>query len=44
MEFKCQKCKQVFNSEDEAKLHSKNNAGHNKFDFKAIGVIKNIEE
>ena len=42
MEFKCQKCKQVLHSEEEATKHSDENKGHNRFDFKTIGVITEI--
>jgi hypothetical protein len=42
MDFKCQKCKRVFHTEDEAKKHSKENRGHGRFDFKAMGVIKEV--
>jgi hypothetical protein len=40
--FRCQKCKKVFYSEVEASKHSKDNEGHNHFDFKLIGVIKEV--
>jgi hypothetical protein len=44
MQFKCQKCKKFFNSEEEAGVHSKKNKGHNRFDFETIGVIKDVVE
>jgi hypothetical protein len=43
MQFKCQKCKKILSSEDEARQHSKENAGHNRFDFKTIGIVREVE-
>jgi len=42
LNFKCQKCKKIFHSEYEAKQHSATNKGHNRFDFKAVGIIKEV--
>jgi uncharacterized C2H2 Zn-finger protein len=43
MQFKCQKCKKIFSTEEECGEHSAKNKGHNRFDFKTIGVIKEVE-
>jgi len=44
MKFKCQKCKKIFNTEEECGEHSVNSKGHNRFDFETIGVIKQVIE
>jgi len=42
MWYRCQKCKEVFHTEEEVRLHSNDNEGHDKFDFKTVGVITKI--